>query len=300
MAEQMRMQGSALSAPQYNTYVTTIQEAINDTSYDPGIDVLTPEQQIMIQNNPEAQLAQDALYMNQLGNANNSFGDDINMLLGNDPSFDSPSSSGSYGGSLVTGELTGDFTPIPGFLGNIADTVVSNVAPEYAMEKQTEQLAAAYGSTQNPDGSYNFVMPDTSGSPQIDTSTFQTTYDPGTYNEQVDAYAVTYGDDTFVDAVTAAGDDVSDFLAPVVGSSNNNDDNDYVSTTSSGATVIPTGATIATGTVLNSADDPVVNVNGVLYNEKQSSSGNILTQARQVLQMTTMVAQAVAAVEAAA
>ena len=117
MAEQMRMQGSALSAPQYNTYVTTIQEAINDTSYDPKIDVLTPEQQIMIQNNPEAQLAQDALYMNQLGNAINKLIDALVSVTGGEPSFDSPSSSGSYGGSLVTGELSTDLTGIPGLAG---------------------------------------------------------------------------------------------------------------------------------------------------------------------------------------
>ena len=84
--------GSALSRPEYNTYVTTIQEAINDTSYDPKIDVLTPEQQIMIQNNPEAQLAQDALYMNQLGNANNKLIDALVSVTGGEPSFDSPSS----------------------------------------------------------------------------------------------------------------------------------------------------------------------------------------------------------------
>lgn len=270
MAEQMRMQGSALSAPQYNTYVTTIQEAINDTSYDPKIDVLTPEQQIMIQNNPEAQLAQDALYMNQLGNANNTIGDDLSMLLGNEPTFNDPSSVGSYGGSLVTGELSGDFTPIPGIAGTIADTLITELAPEYAIGQQTKQLAEAAGSTLKDDGTYDISSWfDPATEATIDTSGFQTDYSDTDADAQAAPMPMTYGDSTFVDAVTAAGDDVSDFIAPVVGGSNNNDDNDYVSTTSTGATVIPTGATLATGTVLNSADDPVVNVDGVLYNESK-------------------------------
>jgi hypothetical protein len=150
MTEQMRMQGSALSAPQYNTYVTSIQEAINDTSYDPRIDVLTPEQQVMIQNNPQAQLAQDDLYMNQLGNANSNIIDAGKGLLNIEPSFESPSSSGSYGGSLVTGGLSGNLTGIPGIAGNIADSVLSSVAPEYAMELQGQNFAESGGSTYDP------------------------------------------------------------------------------------------------------------------------------------------------------
>ena len=150
MTEQMRMQGSALSAPQYNTYVTSIQEAINDTSYDPRIDILTPEQQVMIQNNPQAQLAQDNLYMNQLGNANSNIIDAGKGLLNIEPSFESPSSSGSYGGSLVTGGLSGNLTGIPGIAGNIADSVLSSVAPEYAMELQGQNFAESGGSTYDP------------------------------------------------------------------------------------------------------------------------------------------------------
>ena len=218
MAEQMRMQGSALSAPQYNTYVTTIQEAINDTSYDPKIDVLTPEQQIMIQNNPEAQLAQDALYMNQLGNANNKLIDALVSVTGGEPSFDSPSSSGSYGGSLVTGELSTDLTGIPGLAGEVVDNIYQNLDFEGAVGAQGENFAAAAGSTQNADGTYDIsAWFDPSTEPTIDTSTFQTNYvDTGT-EAQVVPMPMNYGDSTFVDAVTAAGDDVSDFLAPTGG-----------------------------------------------------------------------------------
>lgn len=233
MAEQMRMQGSALSQPQYNTYVTTIQEAINDTSYDPSIDVLTPEQQIMIQNNPAAQEAQDAIYMNQLGNANNTIGDDLNMLFGNEPTFDDPSSSGSYGGSLVTGELSGDFTPIPGFFGTVADTLVTELAPEYAMEKQTEQLAEAYGSTPKDGGGYNFeftpATTPTNPSLAEKVAGFETytptvgmpTPAPTSANEQVAPMPMTYGDDSFAAAVLAPDYDPAEFLAPKLDGSSN-------------------------------------------------------------------------------
>ena len=151
MTEQMRMEGSALSAPQYNTYVTSIQEAINDTSYDPRIDVLTPEQQVMIQNNPQAQLAQEDLAMSITGDANSNIIDAGKGLFNIEPSFDSPSSAGSYGGSLVTGGLSGDLTPIPGIAGNIADNIISDIAPGYAIEQQGKDFAASGGSDYDPD-----------------------------------------------------------------------------------------------------------------------------------------------------
>lgn len=78
---------------------------------------------------------------------------------------------------------------------------------------------------------------------------------------------ITYGDTSFADEILAA-DDISSYLPPT--SSSN--DNDPVPTTSSGATVIPTGATIATGAVLNSESDPIVNVNGTLMNQSQAQA----------------------------
>jgi hypothetical protein len=267
--------GSALSTSEYNANVDVIRDAIGDPTYNPATDVLTTAERAAIEQNPAAQIAQDTIYMNQLATGATGLADVPDMLMGNEPTFADPSSTGSYGGSLVTGGLSGDFTPMIGLTGEILDTAIANAAPEYAMGVQTEQLAEAAGSTQKDDGSYDISswFTDTSATPTIDTSTFQTEYDPSTYNQQ-GTYAdgtstpmlMTYGDDSFVEAVTAAGDDVSAFLPPT-GSSN---DNDPVPTTSSGATVIPTGATIATGTVLNSASDPVVNVGGVLYNQSNA------------------------------
>lgn len=83
---------------------------------------------------------------------------------------------------------------------------------------------------------------------------------------------------------TYSGSDkaVSGSLGPGGRSGHATDDDDkpsnssnasYVSTTSSGATIIPRGATIARGTVLNSASDPVVNVNGTLYNQSNLPAG---------------------------
>ena len=77
-------------------------------------------------------MAQDTIYMNQLAGQAQGLRDVPNMLLGNEPTFADPSSRGSYGGSLVTGSLSGDFTPIPGITGEIVDRGVSTFAPEYA------------------------------------------------------------------------------------------------------------------------------------------------------------------------
>ena len=86
--------GTALSAPEYNTYVNTIQEATGNSSYNPATDVLTPAERAAIASNPQAQLAQDALYMNVLADAGG----------GGNYSFSNPSPTGSYGGSLTTGQ----------------------------------------------------------------------------------------------------------------------------------------------------------------------------------------------------
>jgi len=118
-------------------------------------------------------------------------------------------------------------------------------------------------------------------------SGFQTTYDPSTYNTQVAPVAgpdaIAYGGNLAEETglITSGLSDEEFFAAlesdptldPYINYGSSNNDNDSytpVSTTSSGATVIPTGTTIATGTVLNSASDPVVNVGGTLYNQSNA------------------------------
>jgi hypothetical protein len=348
---EMNMQGSALSAPEYNTYVNTIQEAIGDPTYNPATDVLTQSQIDAINQDQDAQLAQDAIYMNQLGNANATIGDALTTLTGGEPSFDDPSGAGSYGGSLVTGELSTDLLGIPGLVGEVADNIYQKVDFEGAVEKQGENFAEAAGSTLQDDGTYDISnwFTDTSATPTnadlaAKTETFSQMGDdltppPPTYDGSSEKNAAvaailkdTYGwsdeqltsggyegyaenaegvgtptpapapapepapsdtsftptfeagvaaadDDPFgvqlptqqqqdFASTVLAADDLSAFTAPVVDTGNDNDN--FVPTTSSGATVIPTGTTIATGTVLNKADDPVVEVDGKLYNQSNA------------------------------
>ena len=220
-----RAAGSALSQAEFNQNAAVIGNVIGDPTYD-GTRVLTPEERMAVAGSPAAQMAQDTIYMNQLAGQARGLRDVPNMLMGNEPTFADPSSRGSYGGSLVTGSLSGDFTPIPGITGEIIDTGISTFAPDYARDKQTEQLAAAYGSTPKDDGGYNFAF--TPATTPTNTALaekvagFQTytptvgmpTPAPASANEQVAPMPMTYGDDSFVNAVTAAGDDVSAFLPP--------------------------------------------------------------------------------------
>jgi hypothetical protein len=290
--------GSALSTSEYNANVDVIRDAIGDPTYNPATDVLTTAERAAIEQNPAAQIAQDTIYMNQLATGATGLADVPDMLMGNEPTFADPSSTGSYGGSLVTGGLSGDFTPMIGLTGEILDTAIANVAPEYAMEQQTQQFAEAAGSTQKDDGSYDIsswftdTSPKGTGTGPTDTALaekvagFQTTYDPSTYNEQVAPVAgpdaIAYGGN-LAEETGLILSDLSDeeffaalesdpTLDPYInyGSDNDNDSYTPVATTSSGATVIPTGTTIATGTVLNKPDDPVVEVDGKLYNQSNA------------------------------
>mgnify|MGYP003666123766 FL=1 len=127
------------------------------SGYDPSTDILT-QAQIDYVNDPAntaARIAQEDLNMSVIGNANNNFMDSIRGLNNDEPSFADPSSSGSYGGSLVTGSLSGDLTGIPGTYGNIADNIYSSVSPEAAMASQGENFASSMGSVKKDDGSYD-------------------------------------------------------------------------------------------------------------------------------------------------
>ena len=122
------------------------------SGYNPMTDKLTAEQQAYVNDpaNVAARIAQEDLAMSITGDANSNIIDAGKGLFNVEPSFESPSSAGSYGGSLVTGGLSRDFTPIPGITGNIADNIVATVAPEYAMGQQGKDFAASGGSTYDP------------------------------------------------------------------------------------------------------------------------------------------------------
>lgn len=176
--------GSALSDAEIANYSQIIADELGMDSFDPSRTAesqMTPEQYDEYQSQPmsnPAQLAADNIYMNNLGNANSNIIDAGKGLLNIEPSFDSPSSSGSYGGSLVTGGLSGNLTGIPGIAGNIADSVLSSVATEYAMELQGRNFAESGGSTYDPNMS--IVNPisgkTTTGGYNFDPTAFSSDY----------------------------------------------------------------------------------------------------------------------------
>ena len=122
------------------------------SGYNPMTDTLSAEQQAYVNDpaNVAARIAQEDINFSILGNANNNIIDDVSGMFNREPTFDDPSSSGSYGGSLVTGGLSGDLTPLPGIYGNVADKVLSDVNFDYAVGQQGKDFAAAGGSTYEP------------------------------------------------------------------------------------------------------------------------------------------------------
>ena len=136
-----------LTQNELDNYATTISP---NMSYNPTTDVLNQDQRSYVDSSTDAQIAQYDVNSNILGDANNSFMDDFKASLGIEPTFSNPSSAGSYGGSLVTGGLSGDLTPLPGIYGNVADKVISSVAPNLAISQQGKDFAASGGSTYDP------------------------------------------------------------------------------------------------------------------------------------------------------
>ena len=122
------------------------------SGYNPMTDTLSAEQQAYVNDpaNVAARIAQEDINFSILGNANNNIIDDVSGMFNREPTFDDPSSSGSYGGSLVTGGLSGDLTPLPGIYGNVADKVISSVAPNLAISQQGKDFAASGDSTYEP------------------------------------------------------------------------------------------------------------------------------------------------------
>ena len=92
--------GTTLTQDELGGYAGVISPSV---PYNPVTDVLNEEQREYVNSSEEARLAQYDVNSSILGNANNSILDDIKTAVGLEPTFDSPSSAGSYGGSLVTG-----------------------------------------------------------------------------------------------------------------------------------------------------------------------------------------------------
>ena len=153
------------------------------SGYNPVTDILTDEQRAYVNNpaNVDARIAQEDLAMSITGDANSNIIDAGKGLLNIEPSFDSPSSAGSYGGSLVTGGLSGNLTGIPGVTGNIADNIVASVAPEYAIGLQGQNFAESGGSTYDPNMAITNPMTGktTTGGYDFDPTAFSSDYGVG-------------------------------------------------------------------------------------------------------------------------
>ncbi len=164
-----QVSGSSLTQQEMARYAETIAPG---SGYDPKTQVLNEAQRRYI-NSPEgaaARLAQEDIAMGAVGSNQMGFYDNLKMLQNQEPSFQNPSggmayyntfpdadgnptrrgydsTGGSYGGSLVTGGLSGNLTGLPevgllGFGGGIADNVYPAINFEGAVDSQSKDFAA--------------------------------------------------------------------------------------------------------------------------------------------------------------
>ena len=101
------IRGSALTNAEMIRATSAVSNAIG-RPYNPATDVLTPAERKAVAADPAASRAQDTIAMNILGDANLSAVDRLRTTpaaeaVGAGISFANPASTGSYGGSLVTG-----------------------------------------------------------------------------------------------------------------------------------------------------------------------------------------------------
>ena len=163
-----QVSGSSLTQAEMAKYAETIAPG---SGYDPKTQVLNEAQRRYVES-PEgaaARLAQEDIAMGAVGSNQMGFYDNLKMLQNQEPSFQNPSggmayynrfpdadgnptrlgydsTGGSYGGSLVTGGLSGNLTGLPevgllGFGGGIADNIYSGINFEGAVDAQSKNFA---------------------------------------------------------------------------------------------------------------------------------------------------------------
>ena len=163
-----QVSGSSLTQAEMAKYAETIAPG---SGYDPKTQVLNEAQRRYVES-PEgaaARLAQEDIAMGAVGSNQMGFYDNLKMLQNQEPSFQNPSggmayynrfpdadgnptrlgydsTGGSYGGSLVTGGLSGNLTGLPevglaGFAGGIADNIYSGINFEGAVDAQSKNFA---------------------------------------------------------------------------------------------------------------------------------------------------------------
>ena len=163
-----QVSGSSLTQAEMAKYAETIAPG---SGYDPKTQVLNEAQRRYVES-PEgaaARLAQEDIAMGAVGSNQMGFYDNLKMLQNQEPSFQNPSggmayyntfpdadgnptrlgydsTGGSYGGSLVTGGLSGNLTGLPevglaGFAGGVADNIYSGINFEGAVDAQSKNFA---------------------------------------------------------------------------------------------------------------------------------------------------------------
>jgi len=204
--------GSALTNSEMAKYADTIAPG---SGYDPKTQVLNEAQRRYVES-PEgaaARLAQEDIAMGAVGKNQIGFYDTLKMLQNKEPSFQDPSggmayynrfpdadgnptrrgydsTGGSYGGSLVTGGLSGNLTGLPevgllGFGGGIADNVYSGLNFEGAVDTQSKNFAESAAAGGFDPNNYAMFDVNTPTQSQQDAYANKSAEDQAAYNAQV-------------------------------------------------------------------------------------------------------------------
>ena len=185
------------------------------SGYDPKTQVLNEAQRRYIES-PEgaaARLAQEDIAMGAVGSNQMGFYDNLKMLQNKEPSKENPSggmayyntfpdadgnptrlgydsTGGSYGGSLVTGGLSGNLTGLPevgllGFGGGIADNVYSGINFEGAVDAQSKDFAEKAAAGGFDPNNYAMFDVNTPTQSQQDAYANKSAAEQAAYNAQV-------------------------------------------------------------------------------------------------------------------
>jgi len=214
LLDQMGQQvsGSSLTQAEMAKYAETIAPG---SGYDPKTQVLNEAQRRYIES-PEgaaARLAQEDIAMGAVGSNQMGFYDNLKMLQNQEPSKENPSggmayyntfpdadgnptrlgydsTGGSYGGSLVTGGLSGNLTGLPevgllGFGGGIADNVYSGINFEGAVDAQSKDFAEKAAAGGFDPNNYAMFDVNTPTQSQQDAYANKSAAEQAAYNAQV-------------------------------------------------------------------------------------------------------------------
>jgi len=214
LLDQMGQQvsGSSLTQAEMAKYAETIAPG---SGYDPKTQVLNEAQRRYIES-PEgaaARLAQEDIAMGAVGSNQMGFYDNLKMLQNKEPSKENPSggmayyntfpdadgnptrlgydsTGGSYGGSLVTGGLSGNLTGLPevgllGFGGGIADNVYSGINFEGAVDAQSKDFAEKAAAGGFDPNNYAMFDVNTPTQSQQDAYANKSAAEQAAYNAQV-------------------------------------------------------------------------------------------------------------------